>query len=133
MCTVAVHNSAQRIFKLKGCLGTNSRGAIDWPNFPRTRITLRANRSTNHFEGLQAAYPTVRSGRSRQARQNRVKVLSLQSSSKIFDILGSWRGPFRPLFGDSKFDSGADTPPKFMPNECRFTTKCVQLLYTALC
>ena len=37
------------------------------------------------------------------------------------------------LFGHLKFDSGANTPPKLMPSGCRFTEKCVQLLYTTLC
>ena len=42
MCTASVHNSVQRNSRLKRCQGINSMGAIDWPNFPRIRITLQA-------------------------------------------------------------------------------------------
>ena len=116
MSTTPVNNSVLRISKLKGCKAFNPRSGIDWPNFPRTHITLRANRFTSHFKSPQAACPTVRLGRRRQARQNTAKVPSVQNSTKIFDVLGSWRGPFLTLFAHLKSDSGADTPPKLMPS-----------------
>ena len=42
MFTAAVNDSVQRNSWLKGCQGDNPMSAIDWPNPPRIRITLRA-------------------------------------------------------------------------------------------
>ena len=53
--TTAVLKAARRILRSKGCLISNSRGAIDSANYPRIRITLRANRSTNHFRGSKVS------------------------------------------------------------------------------
>ena len=49
MFTPAVNMPVQRNSRFKGRQGSNSTGAIEWPNSPRIRITLRTNDSSNHI------------------------------------------------------------------------------------